>query len=105
MKFHKHLYIGKTIKNPKTVKMKLRINAGLLGIFIITLADGTDQLEIYHAAFLKQKLHRKLWPPYVIGIASSKEEAMEMVTQITGECYNATGTARLKDYLLGSDKR
>jgi len=101
MKFHKHLYIGKSIKNPNVIKMKLKINSELLGIFIITLSGGCDQLEIYDAAYLKQKLHRKLWPPYIIGIASGQEEAMEIVRQIAEMCYKETGTANIKDYLLG----
>ena len=105
MKFHKHLYTGASIKNPKAVKWKLKMNAGLLGIFVIALADGENQLEIYNAAFLKQKLHRRFWPPYIIGIARSQEEAMEIIEKIAAECLAATGTARLKDYLIGADKK
>jgi len=102
MKFHKHLYIGESIKNPNAVKWKLRINADLLGIFVITLSGGSDQLEIYDAVFLKQKLHRKLWPPYVVGMASGQAEAMEIVRHIVDLCYKETGTANIKDYLNGS---
>ena len=104
MKFYKHLYISKTIKNPNLVKWKLRIKNDLLGIFVISIATGSDQLEIYDAAFLNQKLHRKLWPPYIIGLTTTQEEAMNMVGQIAAECYEATGTAKIKDYLLGLDK-
>lgn len=100
MKFYKHLYIGASIKYPKAVKWRLKINAGLLGIFVITLAEGENQLEIYNAAFLKQRLHRKFWPPYIIGIASGQDEAMKIIEKIAAECLLATGTARLKDYLL-----
>ncbi|MCL2719353.1 MAG: hypothetical protein FWE14_11305 [Lachnospiraceae bacterium] len=104
MKFYKHLYIGESIKNPAAVKLKLKVNAGLFGIFIITLAEGENQLEIYHAAFLKQKLHRKYWPPYIIGIANGQEEAVNIVGKIAEECVKATGNAKLKDYLMGPDK-
>ena len=105
MKFYKHLYIGKSIKNPGMVKLKLRTNAGLFGIYVITLAEGENQLEIYSAALLKQKLHRKLWPPYIIGIANGQEEAVGIVGQIAEECIKATGNAMLKDYLLGPGKQ
>ncbi|MCL2052313.1 MAG: hypothetical protein FWG91_11405 [Lachnospiraceae bacterium] len=100
MKFYKHLYVGASIKNPKAVKIKLKINAGLIGIYIVALADGPDQLEFYHAALLKQKLLRKLCPPYIIGIAKGREEAENIIEKIAGECYEKTGTAKLKDYLL-----
>lgn len=105
MKFYKHLYIGETVKNSGMVKWKLKANAGLFGIFVITLAEGTDQLEIYDAAFLKQKRHRKFWPPYIIGIANGQEEAVKMVEQIASECVLATGGAQLKDYLLELEKK
>jgi hypothetical protein len=101
MKFYKYLYIGESVKDPEKVKWKLKVNAGQLAFYVITLAEGSDQLEYYHAAFLKQKKLRRLSPPpYIIGIANGQAEAQEIVTKIVGECYAQTGTANLKEFLL-----
>lgn len=99
MKFYKKLYIGDTIKKPRRVKWKLKHNAGQLNIFVLTLAEGNDQLEIYHCAFLQQAYYKKN-PPYVIGIANGYEEAVAIVCKITEETLLATGGANLKEYLF-----
>ncbi len=99
MKFYKNLYVGDTVKKPEKVKWKLKHRAGQMNIFIIAVAEGSDQLEIYHCAFLQQKYYRK-HPPYIIGIAVGHEEAVGIVEQITRECVEATGTCNLKEYLL-----
>lgn len=99
MKFHEKLYVGDTVKKPEKVKWKLKHNAGQLNIYVIAVAEGSDQLEFYHCAFLQQKYYRK-HPPYIIGIASGRDEAMEIVEQITKECFEATSTCNLKNYLL-----
>jgi hypothetical protein len=63
MTFHKKLYVGKSIKDPAKVKKKLMRNAWQPGVFVIALAQGSDQLEYYNATLLKQKLLRQLAPP------------------------------------------
>ena len=97
MKFYKHLYIGDTVTNPAKVKRKLKLHAGV-GVYVIALSKGPDQLEIFHAGYLKQKYYR-FHPPVIIGIASDHEEAVEIVIQITRECLDTTGGCNLKEYL------
>lgn len=97
MKFYKYLYIGDTIKDPVKVKRKLKRHAGQL-IYVICIAQGADQLEIFHSAYLKQKYYR-LHPPVIIGIAGDYGEAVSLVVQITKECLEATGNCNLKEYL------
>lgn len=99
MKFYKNLYVGDTIKDVKKVKRKLLFNAGQLGIYVIALCRGRDQLEIYHCAFLQQKYYRKN-PPYIIGVANGYEEAVEIVRQIAAEAYECNGNCDLKKYIL-----
>lgn len=99
MKFYKNLYTGESIKNPNKVKWKLRSGAGQFHVYIIALAEGNDQLEIYHCAFLQQKYYRKN-PPYIIGIAGSYEEAVELVVNITKAAVAESGYADLKKYLF-----
>ena len=99
MKFYKNLYVGETIKDVKKVKRKLILNAGQMGIYVITLCKGKDQLEIYHCVFLQQKYYRKN-PPYIIGIANGYDEAVEIVRQIAMEAYECNGNCDLKKYIL-----
>ena len=54
MKFYKYLYIGDTVKDPAKAKRKLKLHAGQL-VYVICIAQGNDQLEIFHSAYLKQK--------------------------------------------------
>lgn len=99
MKFYKNLYVGSTVRDVHKVKRKLITNAGQLGIYVITLCKGRDQLEIYHCALLQQRYYRKN-PPYIIGIANGYEEALELVRQIAEEAYRQRGDCDLKKYLL-----
>lgn len=97
MKFYKYLYIGDTVKEPNKIKRKLKRHAGLM-IYIICIAQGADQLEIFHSAYLKQKYYR-YHPPVIVGIASNYEEAVEIIVRITKECLKKTGGCNLKEYL------
>ncbi|MBO5056803.1 MAG: hypothetical protein J6C64_10695 [Lachnospiraceae bacterium] len=97
MKFYKYLYIGDTVKEPAKVKRRLKRHAGQL-IYVICIASGNDQLEIFHSAYLKQKYYR-YHPPVIVGIASNYEEAVDIVMQITKESLLATGGCNLKEYL------
>ena len=64
MKFYKHLYIGDTVTNPAKIKRKLKFHAGTM-VYVIAVAQGDDQLEIYHSAYLKQKYFR-YHPPVIV---------------------------------------
>lgn len=97
MKFYKYLYIGDTVTDPARIRRRLRLHAGV-NAYVIAIATGPDQLEIFHAGYLKQKYYRA-HPPIIVGIASSQQEAVEIVVQITQECLDATGNCNLKEYL------
>lgn len=97
MKFYKHLYIGDTVTNPAKIKWKLKHHAGTM-VYVIAVAHGDDQLEIFHSAYLKQKYYR-YHPPVIVGIASDYDEAVDIVVKITQECLKATGDCHLKEYL------
>lgn len=103
MKFYKYLYIGGGVKNPGRVKRKLKRHAGQL-VYVICMAQGPDQLEIFHSAYLKQKYYR-LHPPVVVGIAKDYGEALELVVLMMKECVADTGGCNLKDYLISRTKR
>lgn len=99
MRFHKELYIGDSIKNIRKVKWKLKHHAGQLGIFVMVLSEGSDQLEIYHCVFLQQQYYKK-YPPYIVGIAGGHEEAVELLQKMISDVYEKTGSYQLKEYFL-----
>ena len=64
MKFYKYLYLGDNITNPAKIKRKLKQHAGTT-VYVITIAPGPDQLEIFHSAYLKQRYYR-YHPPIIV---------------------------------------
>ncbi len=58
MKFYKYLYAGETVEHVGILKQKLKIHA-MVRVYLVTLACGDDQLEIYSSMLLKQKYFRK----------------------------------------------
>ncbi len=99
MIFHRNLYVGDYILNIAKVKWKLKHHAGQLRIFVITLSEGSDQLEIYHCAFLQQKYYIE-HPPCIVGIAGGYREAVELVRRMAFDVYEKTGGCGLKEYFL-----
>ncbi len=97
MKFYKYLYIGDTVTDPAKVKWKLKHHAGTQ-VYVVAIAAGADQLEIFHAAYLKQRYYR-YHPPIIVGIASNHDEAVGIIVKIAQECVDTTGNCNLKEYL------
>ena len=98
--FSKNLYIGKSIKNDKLVKWKLKHGAGQFLIYVIAASEGDDgnQLEIMHCAFMKQKYYQR-HPLHIYGIAGSYDEALEIIVKISDEADAAGMTGNLVGYL------
>ncbi len=99
MIFAKDLYLGKSIRKPEKLKWKLRHGAGTFNVQVITLAENSDQLEIYPGAVMKQK-YFPVSSLYVVGLAGNYGEALELVTQMITEALQATGKADAKAFLL-----
>ena len=106
MKFYPLLYVSPTLEKKKEkIIRKLKINIGLRGVFILTLAsNGRDLFDIMDAAYVKQKaLRRNL--PMIIGIAASHGEALSMAIRIIEEAISETGTVDVKQYLKNQLKK
>ena len=103
MKFYKKLYIGDTIKNPDKIKRKLKKYAKLTNIYVIAYMEKDRRIEIFHSIMLQQPYYKDN-PPYVIGIAGSKEEANNLICRITEEAVRQTETADLITYLFGEPR-
>ncbi|WP_029232715.1 hypothetical protein [Butyrivibrio sp. VCB2006] len=99
-RFYKNLYWGNSVKKRTLVKWKLYTGSGQFNVFCVTKAmDDNDQLDIIHCAFLKQQYYRK-HPVLIYGIASSYNEAVEIVLQISRDASEVGMDGRLMDYLL-----
>lgn len=107
MYFYRNLYVGPSIKDVEETKRKLRQNAGQLTLYVLMLSpgfdpasgDGQNQIEFCHCFFLQQPYYRKN-PPYIIGLAGGRAEAIGLVRQIVQEAYDNTGSADIRAYLF-----
>ena len=100
--YHPRLYLGESIQEKKLNKIKRKLESRplLSGVVLIAISrNASDQLEIYEARQLVQNYYRNN-PPYVVGIAGSREEAVNMVERLAKECLEKRGDCALKEYLL-----
>ncbi len=99
MKFVKNLYMGESVRNNKAlIKWKLNHAAGMISNYVIALPRiGEDKLEIYHNSVLRQCYYRK-YPPCVVGIAGSFEEAAMLSWKIMSDACAEKGSYDLKSY-------
>lgn len=92
MLWSEKLYLGADVKRYyRRIKWKIMHNIAQMDIFLLILPLKYEQhLQLIHSAQLLQKL----WPKEdicIVGIASGKQEGMDMITQITSEMYEKTG--------------
>ena len=98
--FSKDLYWGAKVKKKRLVKWNLYHGRGPFNILCVTKAmNQNDQLDIIHCAFLRQPYYR-VHPIMIYGIASSYEEAVDIVLRISQEASIAGLDGRLSEYLL-----
>lgn len=106
MKWYPYLYIGPQAEKKKNkILWKLRCNAGLVNVYLITLSsNGKDLFDIISSSYLKQKaLRRNL--PMIVGIAVGYEEALDLVIRIVEETIKNRGDANVKQYLKDQIKK
>lgn len=101
MKWDENLYVGNSISHKKNrVKWKIIHNAGQLDIYVIALASNpSNLLDVIPAWELMQKSYPGKKEKYIIGLAGSYEEALEVVTTIINEVYSNTGQFQILNYL------
>ena len=104
MYFFKNLYVGPSIRDPEEVKRKLMRGEGQITIYVIALSPsvpgpGSNQLEILHCVNLQQPYYKK-YPPYIIGIAAGRTEAVELVQKLVQDAYDHTGSGDVRAYLF-----
>ena len=93
MHFYKRLYVGSSVtKKKRQIIWKLKTGKVMPNVYCIALAaNSQDMLEIYHNGLLKQSYYHN-YPPYIIGIAGSYTEAVELVQLMLENTFKMTGT-------------
>ena len=99
--YSQKLYTGEKIneKKIKKIKRNIRQGRGRFDLYIISLSNNDhDQLDIIHNSMFKQKLYRK-FDTRIVGLASSFDEAKQMVLDILDETIKTTGSVDMKSFL------
>lgn len=99
MKFYRRLYVGESVKKVNKVKWKLYTGAGQFQIYLITLSNSSDQLDIFHCSQLKQK-HFDRRNLYVVGLANDRGEAYQLVGKMLADTLRSGMGGDIKGYLL-----
>ncbi len=92
MFWSERLYLGAGVqRHYRRIKWKLTHDVAQIDIFLLILPLKYEQhLQLVHSIELRQKY----WPTddiCVVGLASGKQEGLELIEQITSEMYEKTG--------------
>lgn len=96
MKWYRKLYIGESINQGiDEIISDIEVNKNTRKKFLITLpANDKNMLDIITAGMGILVSWRNV---YVIGVAGSRMEAVNMTSEILTSVYNETGDFRLKE--------
>lgn len=97
------LYIGESLsaKNTNTLLWNLRFYPKKADYYLILVSNHpSDQLDIVRTKYLNTPIYRGQ-ALELVGIASTKEEAIELVGRIAKECVEQTGSAYIKHFVKG----
>lgn len=105
MVFSRQLYLGEGVKHPTIIKHKLRAHKLSKGTYVLRIAENdSDCLEILQATYYLQPFaHRE--KNYIVGFASSYNEALELVRKMLQDCIDQTGGVNLRNYLIRLNQR
>lgn len=100
LNWYKRLYVGDNAKKKKKrLIRKISTGAGVLDVYLITLASNPEnQLDIFSANELKQKARRRSCP-MIVGLCCGYAEALEMVEMLVRRTYEQTGTVKVREWL------
>ena len=103
MRFLKEMYVGEGVKNKQKVIWKLKHGAGMLDIYVISLSNGSDQLDCMKCSYFKQKAIRDSVGT-IVGLAKGYSEAQKLMIAMIEEAIRETGSANVKEYLRNNKK-
>ena len=99
MQWAEHLYLSdRTAAKKEKIIKKAEQGAGMVSIYLIALASNPQNLfDIFHAAHLKEPAFYRR-NPFIVGIASGYDEALELVRHMVEDIYRETGGFRVREY-------
>lgn len=99
MQWAEHLYLSdRTAAKKETIIRKANRGVGMVSIYFIALASNPENLlDIFHGAYLKEPAFYRQ-NPYIVGIASGYDEALELTRQLIEDVYRETGAFRVREY-------
>lgn len=100
MRWYHKLYVGKTAKKKRyEIVWKVKHKAGMLGVYLITLASNEDNLlDIIDSSVILQP-HYKKENLFVVGIALGYDEAVLLAADIIDELYKKTGEFQIRNFI------
>ncbi len=100
MYIFKELVTDTECKSKKySILRKIRMNAGLLDIYIVCLSNNNDYFDIIDCSNLKQKGYPKK-DLRIIGIAKGKESAVELASSLVVSFAEIYGMEHFKTKLF-----
>ncbi len=103
MRFRKNLYLSPTVRRTDKLMLKLRSGRGDRELYVLVFNHDSNRLEFYHNGILKQKLIHKRCDD-IVGLATSREECMDLVQRIVQDAKTATGEYDIPGYLSECEK-
>ncbi|MEI3266442.1 hypothetical protein [Frisingicoccus sp.] len=99
MKWYKKLYLGESIKGEKWLRFQIAFGKKSKGYYCIALSDSPrNLLDIYPSRFLRTP-EMNTDRIYIVGLASDKSEAFEVVRDIIEDVYVHTHDFNIRNYL------
>ena len=98
--WYKNLYVGDTAKKKQKKWMhRIEKKKAAPGIWLLTMpSNPQNNLDVIPADLLLQPAVRKSCP-LIVGLAVSREEAVELVEKIALETYRETGEVKIREWL------
>lgn len=104
MQFYKNIYVSESLKKHKRqIAWKLKTRIFMPSIYVISISENSNLLDIYHSVILKQPYFKKN-DLYVVGFCTSQSEAKDIVQQIMIDVLNKNGDLDVKKYFLEENK-
>jgi hypothetical protein len=100
MRWYHKLYVGKTAKKKRyEIVWKVKHKAGMLGVYLITLASNEENLlDIMDSSVLLQPFYKNE-NIFIVGIACGYDEAVELAARIIEELYKQTGEFHIRQFI------
>ena len=93
-------YVGAGVKKASRIQTKLNDGKFVPGVYLLTLPANPDNiLDLVPAMNLVSK-HSYDRCPLIIGMASDKDEALELCRKLVMKVYKETGGFCIRDYVL-----